>query len=67
MKTHCVLGLSLVALDFGLKLIDQLLHPQQSLPVLLRLQGHKENQFKSMERTKNRQNIRLILTEAAAG
>lgn len=36
--THCGLRLSLVALGFGLKLLDQFLHPQQSLPVLLRLQ-----------------------------
>jgi len=41
--THSVLRLSLVALDFGLQLLDELLHPQQSLPVLLRLPGHKEN------------------------
>lgn len=38
--THSALSLSLVALDFGLKLVDQLLHPQQSLPVLLSLQEH---------------------------
>lgn len=43
-KTHSAFSLSLVALDFGLKLIDELLHPQQSLPVLLRLQEDEENQ-----------------------
>lgn len=36
-KTHSVLRLSLVALHFALKLLDELLHPQQSLLLLLRL------------------------------
>lgn len=38
-----ILSLSLVALDFSLELINELLHPQQSLPVLFWLHEHKEN------------------------
>lgn len=37
-NTHCIFSLSFVALDFGLKFINQVLHPKQSLTVFIRLQ-----------------------------
>lgn len=37
-NTHCILSLSFVAFDFGLKFINQFLHPKQSLVVFISLQ-----------------------------
>lgn len=41
-NTHCILSLSFIAFDFGLKFIDQVLHPEQSLVVFLSLQREVE-------------------------
>lgn len=42
-NTHCILSLSFIAFDLGLKFIDQVLHPEQSLVVFLSLQREVES------------------------
>lgn len=62
-NTHCILSLSFVAFDFGLEFINQILHPKQSLVVLIRLQGEVQQRSIKTHRGWKQDNIRMTQTE----
>lgn len=62
-NTHCILSLPFVAFDFGLEFINQILHPKQSLVVLIRLQGEVQQRSIKTRRGWKQDNIRMTQTE----